>query len=110
MRLSGQPDCRASSISRIERALVVDDATDQLAKIGALGRQILLAFDFAADPMAFELRQDLVEAGAGDIHLIERLHGREPRRAAPVDLAHVTLAAVSSARPFIVAAAWRGDA
>src|SRR5258708_7771708 len=37
--------------------------------------------------MALELRKNVVQAGRGDIHLIERLHGGEPRSAAAVGLA-----------------------
>src|SRR5436190_22288370 len=39
--------------------------------------------------MSFEFGQDVIQAGAGNIHLVERLHGREPRRAALVCLALV---------------------
>jgi len=34
--------------------------------------------------MALELGEDVVDAGAADVHLIQRLHRGEPRRAAPV--------------------------
>src|SRR5215510_14904787 len=39
--------------------------------------------------MALELGQDVVDRGRRHIHLIERLHGGEPRGAAPVGLADV---------------------
>ena len=39
--------------------------------------------------MALEFGEDVVQAGAGDIHLVERLHRGKPRRAAPVGLALV---------------------
>ena len=44
------------------------------------------ALDFAAEPMAFELGEDVVQPGAGDIHLIESLHRREPCCSTPVRL------------------------
>src|SRR5262249_15911619 len=37
--------------------------------------------------MALEFGEDVVERGSGDVHLIERLHRRQPRRAAAVRLA-----------------------
>src|ERR1043166_6186438 len=43
--------------------------------------------------MALELGEDFVDRRAGDVHLIERLHGRESRGAAPVGLALVFRAA-----------------
>ena len=89
MRLSGQPCASDLVDQRIELALLAHHAADDIAKERRLRRQILLALDLAADPMTLELGQDVVEAGAGDIHLIERLHRREPRRAAPVGLAHL---------------------
>src|SRR5580704_16761941 len=36
--------------------------------------------------MAFELGKDVVDPGAGNVHLIKRLHRGEPRGAAPVCL------------------------
>src|SRR4029077_7498734 len=62
---------------------------DDLAKKRGLGRKILVAFDLAADPVALELSEDFVAAGAGDVHLVERLHGRQPRGAAAVGLAAI---------------------
>src|SRR6516165_4941928 len=35
---------------------------------------ILHAFHIAAEPVSFELRQNLVQTGASKLHLIERLH------------------------------------
>ncbi len=72
---------------RIEPLLLAQNALDDIAKIGRLRRPILHAFDFAAEPMLFELGHDLVHAGAGEIHLIERLHRGEPGGAALVGLA-----------------------
>src|SRR5262249_32156491 len=74
---------------RIEHALLAHHAADHVAEERGLGRQVLLAFDFAPDPMTLELRQDVVPAGTGDIHPGERLHCGQPGRTAPVGLALV---------------------
>src|SRR5690606_9620613 len=60
-----------------------------IAEKSGLDWQILLAFDLAANPVALELGEDFVEAGRGQIHLIERLHGGQPCRAALVGFARV---------------------
>src|SRR5207302_2323144 len=70
-----------------------DHALDDSAEEGGLGRQVLRALDLAAEPMAFELGQDFVHRGAGDVHLIERLHGREPGRAAPIGFTRILVLA-----------------
>ena len=72
---------------RVEACLFTHDAMDDVAEERRLGRLILRALDLAAEPMALELGHDLVEPGAGKIHLIERLHRGEPRRAAFIGLA-----------------------
>ena len=92
MRLSGQLLRQRLVDQRIELALLAHHAGDDVAEEGGLGGEILLAFDLAADPVAFELGEDFVHAGAGDVHLVERLHRGEPRRAAPVRLARVLFA------------------
>ena len=74
---------------RIEPCLLAHDAADDVAEKCRLRRPILRALDIAAEPMAFELGQNLVQAGAGKVHLVERLHGGEPRRAALVGLARL---------------------
>ena len=74
---------------RIELALLAHHAADDVAEERRLGRQILRALDLAAEPVALELGEDFVQAGAGEIHLVERLHRGEPRRAALVRLARV---------------------
>ena len=84
IRFSGQPFDSASSISGIELGLIAHHAGHHVAEERGLGRQIFIALDLAAEPMALEFGKDVVDPGAADIHLIERLHGREPRRAAPV--------------------------
>ena len=87
MRLSGQPFCSAASISGSSLALLAHHAADDVAEESRLGGKILIALDLAADPVALELREDLVKGRAGHVHLIERLHGREPRGAAAIGLA-----------------------
>ena len=74
---------------RVELALLAHHAADDVAKVGGLRRPVLRAFDLAAEPVAFEFGHDLVEAGAGKIHLIKRLHGGKPCRAALVGLARL---------------------
>ena len=71
---------------RVKRSLFPHDAGDDVAKESGFRRQILRALDLAAEPMAFELGEDFVDAGAGEIHLVERLYGGEPRRSALVGL------------------------
>ena len=87
MRLSGQPRVKRSVDLRIEPGLLAHDAADNVAKEGNFRRPVLRAFDLAAEPMALELGQNLVQPGAGEVHLIERLHGGKPRRAAFVGFA-----------------------
>src|SRR4030081_2995820 len=71
---------------RIEFRLVAHHAGHDVAEECCLGRQVFVALDFASQPMTLELREDVVNPSAADIHLIERLHRREPRRTAPVGL------------------------
>ena len=66
---------------------------DDVAEERGLGRKILRAVDFAAEPMPLELGQDVVQAGAGNVHLVERLHRGEPRGAALVGFAVVLVGA-----------------
>jgi len=56
------------------------------------GGEILRALDLAAEPVAFEFGEDLVQTGAGEIHLVQRLHGGKPCRAALVGFARVLVA------------------
>ncbi len=98
MRLSGHDACSASSIIGSSDALLAQHAGDDIAEEGGFGREILRALDLAADPVALELGEDFVEAGAGDIHLIERLHGGKPRGAALVGLARFLVVASGLAR------------
>ena len=74
---------------RIELALVFDHAADHVAKMRGLRRQIFLALDLAADPVALELRQRLVDRRRRQIHLVERLHRSQPGGAAAIGLASV---------------------
>src|SRR5258707_8740644 len=48
------------------------------------GGKLFVALALAPDPMPLDLGEDVVEACAGNVHLIERLHRREPRRTATV--------------------------
>src|ERR1051326_2557986 len=83
-----RPPARECAIDqRIEAALLAQEAADDLTKEPGLGRQIFRTLDLAAEPVALELRQDVVERGRRDIHLVERLHRREPRGAAAAGLA-----------------------
>src|SRR5262249_52198509 len=85
-----RPALRQSGVDqRVELALLAHDAADHVAEERRFGGQVLIALDLAADPMALELCHDVVHAGAGDVHLVERLNGGEARRAAPVRLALV---------------------
>ena len=65
---------------RIELALLAHHAADDVAEERGLRRQILLAFDLAADPVALELGQDLVQAGR---RRCPSGRAPAPRRAAP---------------------------
>src|SRR6266404_157690 len=69
---------------RIELDLIAHHPGDHVAEKRRLRRQIFLAFDLVAEPVAFEFGENVVDARAADIHLIKRLHRREPCRAAPV--------------------------
>ena len=69
---------------RIDAALLLDHAADERAEEGDIGRPQLLAFQLAAEPVRLELRDDGRQRRAADIHLVERLHGAEPRGAALV--------------------------
>src|SRR5262249_53796375 len=62
---------------------------------------ILHAFHIALKPMAFELSQTLIQAGAGELHLIERLDGGKPGCAARIGLA--AIAAPVRAAGYVVA-------
>ncbi len=79
----------------IEAALLAHHARHHVAEEGRLGRQILRTFDLTADPMALELGKNVVQPRAGDIHLVERLHRREPGRAAAIGFAFVLARAVA---------------
>src|SRR6185437_9411719 len=72
---------------RVERPLLAHHAADNIAKVRRLSRHVLRALDLAAEPVAFEFGHDLVQAGTGQIHLIQRLYGGEPGGAALIGLA-----------------------
>ena len=60
---------------RINRELVLGDPGDDLPEEIGIGRQILLAFDFAAEMERAELGQRVLKRRPADIHLIQRLNG-----------------------------------
>ena len=95
-------DAYASLADKARVVAVADRDPDKLAgrarAAGNIEGQAQGALDLAADPMAFELGQDLVHAGGGEIHLVERLHRSKPRRAALVGLARVLVARLRVAR------------
>src|SRR6516165_7545170 len=68
----------------IEFRLIAHHARDDVAEEGGFRRQIFFPFDLAAEPVAFEFGENVVDARAGNVHLVERLHGGKPRGAAPV--------------------------
>ena len=84
IRFSGQPFRQRIVDQGIELGLVAHHAGHDVAEERGFGRQIFVAFDLAAEPVALELGKDVVDPGAADVHLVQRLHRGEPRRAAPV--------------------------
>src|SRR4029079_5106542 len=68
----------------IELGLVADHAGYHVLEECGLRRQIFVALDLVTEPVAFELGEDVVDPGAGDVHLVQRLHRCEPRRATAV--------------------------
>src|SRR5690242_7677962 len=75
----------------IQLCLVAHHARHNVAEEGSFRRQVFLALDLVAEPMALELGENVVDAGARDIHLVQRLHGGEPRRPAAVGFAVAAL-------------------
>src|SRR5262245_4420049 len=69
---------------RIKLGLVADHARYDVAEERRFRRQIFLALDLVAEPVALELGEDVVDPRAADIHLVQRLHRGEPRRTAAV--------------------------
>src|SRR3954464_7088017 len=69
---------------RIELGLVAHHAGHHVLEERSLRRQIFVAFDLIAEPVAFELGKDVVDPRTRDVHLVERLHGGKPRRATAV--------------------------
>ena len=63
------------------------NAADYVAEIGGFRRTILHAFHVALEPMTFELSQNLIQASASKLHLVERLDGCKPRDAALIGFA-----------------------
>src|SRR5260370_9919884 len=75
----------------VELGLVAHHAGNHIAEERRLRRQIFIALDLVAEPMTLELGKNVVDSGATDVHLIQRLHRREPCCAAPVGLLIRTL-------------------
>ena len=73
---------------RIDGLLVLDDAGEDGAEPLRVGLAIERAVDFLAEPEGLVFGGDLEHAAAGDVHLVERLHGRQPGGAALVGLPH----------------------
>ena len=57
-------------------------------KNAEFGGGVGVPFDLPADPVRLELGQDVVEALVGDLHLVERLRGREARGRALLGPSH----------------------
>src|SRR3974390_679065 len=74
---------------RIELALLAHHAGNDVTEECPLGRQILSTLDFLANPVALEFGEDIIQARTGHVHLIKRLHGRQPRCAALIGLARI---------------------
>ena len=87
MRLSGQPFASAASISGSSLRCSRPRRRPRRGNSAASAGRYCVALDLAADPVALELRQDLVQRRRREIHLVERLHGGKPRRAAAVGAA-----------------------
>ena len=89
MRLSGQPCCSAASIIGSSlRCSRTTPPTTSRKNAASAGRYWSPSTSRPIQWLSNSARISL-SAGAGDIHLIERLHGGEPRRAAAVGLAIV---------------------
>src|SRR5262249_9210840 len=71
----------------IQMTLLAHHAADDVAEIGGFRRTILHSFHITLEPVTFELSQNLIQAGAGKLHRIPRLHGGKPGRAALIGLA-----------------------
>ena len=66
---------------RIDGALLLHDAANELAEETRIGRPQCIAFDITAQAVRLELRDNGLQRRAADIHLIKRLNGGKPRRA-----------------------------
>ena len=67
---------------RIDIALAAHDTANNLAEKNTIRLNGILARLAAIEGVRQELLDNFVEIGACHIHLIERLHTREPRRTA----------------------------
>ena len=111
-RDSGQSSVSAWRIDRIDGLLVLDDAGQDGAEPLRVGLAVERAVDFLAEPERLVFGGDLEQAAAGDVHLVERLHGRQPGGAPLVGLPDGRLIAAgglrhrSGSEPFAQARSW----
>ena len=82
IRFSGQPSASAASILTVDRTLLAHHAAQDVAEERGLGRLERDALDLAADPVRLELGEARRSRPCPRLHLVERLHGGEPRAAA----------------------------
>ncbi len=66
----------------IDLALAGDRALDQILEEGLLDLAVSDLVARFREAVQLELRDDLVQVGLDEIHLIKRLHGGEPRAVA----------------------------
>jgi hypothetical protein len=66
----------------VDLALLAHHAFDDVLQKGEIRLAALAVLEGFAHAPGAELRQHLGKIGAGDVHLVERLHGAEPRRGA----------------------------
>ena len=84
MRGSGQSGGERRRGSPGRAPLVADDAGDDVAEEGGIGVAVLLAVDLLAEAERLELGKHVRQRRAAEVHLVERLHGREAGGAALV--------------------------
>src|SRR5690348_13918746 len=77
---------------RVERALFAHDPGNDIAEKSGLRRQILGALNLSPHPMTFKFRQNLVEPGSSQIHLVQSLHGGQARSATAIGLTQLLVA------------------
>ena len=68
---------------------IIEDTVADLVAQGRWRLHPVGALDLLPDPVALELSEDVVEAGAGQIHLVERLHGGQTCGASSIGAARI---------------------